>query len=61
MKIQWANEARTYVRIEVMGAAYQIPKDDNHPDWQNIKSMVEAGALTIPDYEPPAPPPDIQG
>lgn len=55
MKIQWANDAKSYVLVEVMGAAYQIPADDTHPDWQNIKAMVDAGTLTIPDYEPPVP------
>jgi len=55
MNIRWANKSKTYVVIEVMGTTYQIPTDDTHPDWRNIKAMVEAGTLIIPDYEPPAP------
>jgi hypothetical protein len=55
MKIIWDNPEKTYVRVEIMGATYQIPKDDGHPDWRNIKAMVEAGQLVIGDYQPPEP------
>lgn len=56
MIISWANDTQTYVRVEVGGSAYQIPCDPDHPDWQNIKAMIDAKALIIPPYEPPQPP-----
>ena len=54
MIIRWANPSQSYVRIEIMGAVYQIPVDENQPDWARIKAMIEAGTLVIPPYEPPA-------
>lgn len=58
MNICWDNEDKTYLRVEVMGMVHQIPTDDGHPDWRNIKAMVEAGQLVIGDYQPPEPPQD---
>lgn len=58
MVIQWANEAKTYIRVEIMGTVYQIPTDGSQPDWKNIKAMVDAGTLVIAPYQPPAPPPN---
>lgn len=52
MIVRWDNPEKTYVRIEIMGAVYQIPTDDRHPDWANIKAMIESGTLAVADYEP---------
>lgn len=53
MKITWDNPEKTYVRVELMGVVSQIPTDERHPDWANIKAMLDAGTLVIPDYEAP--------
>jgi hypothetical protein len=54
MIVRWANPSQTYFILEEDdGSVYTIPTDERHPDWARIQAMIEAGTLTIPDYEPP--------
>lgn len=52
MLIRWANPENTYVVVEVLGNVFKFPASDANPEWLKIKSMIDAGLLIIPEYEP---------
>jgi hypothetical protein len=54
MIVYWDNPDGTYVRIEDEGSIYQIPTDDRHPKWREVKALVAKGELTIQPYQAPA-------